>query len=90
MPDNCHTILVTNPSAAVVGLVGRGTAPVPLVAGVNAQRVPPGSTVTLSMGPIRDRGPIDEAQAAGSGIIFDATAALTLEVTFVNLIGGPG
>lgn len=90
VPDNCYSILITNPSTTVVGLVGIGAPPTSLTAGVNAQRVPPSSTVTLGVGTRFRRGIIDQTQVAGSGLIFDASAALTLEVTYLNLMGSPG
>ena len=66
--DNTHTILVTNPSATIVGLIGQATAPAPLTAGLNAQRVAPGSTVTLGIGTISDRGAITAGLMAASNI----------------------
>ena len=81
--DNTHTILVTNPSATIVGLIGQATAPAPLTAGLNAQRVAPGSTVTLGIGTISDRGAITDMVADSIG------GAVTLEVTYENKIGGP-
>ena len=90
MPDNCHTILVTNPSTTIVGLVGLVAPPAALTAGLNAQRVPPSSTVTLAVGTMKDRGPIDQAQLAARGLAFDSIGgALTMECTFLNRLGGP-
>ena len=81
-PDNCHTVLVTNPSTTVVGLVGLATAPAALTAGVNAQRVPPGTTITLGLGTSRARGLIATLVADSIG------GAVTLEFTYENRIGG--
>lgn len=91
VPDNCHTILVTNPDVAKVGLVGVATAPAALTAGINAQRVPPGTTLTLSVGPIQIRGPLNEAALAGSGLVYDFIGAggLTLEITYVCSLNTP-
>lgn len=90
VPDNCYTILVTNPDTVKVGLVGVGTAPAALTAGINAQRVPPGATLTLSVGPIMLRGPMDPAQLLGSGLIFDSIGgALTLEIAYLSQMGTP-
>jgi hypothetical protein len=92
VPDNCHTILVTNPSTTIVLLVGMGVAPAALTAGVNAQRVPPGATLTLGVG-IRGsmRGAMDESTDSGSGLIFDSIGgAVTGEITYENIVGGGG
>lgn len=92
VPDNCHTILVTNPSTTVVLLVGVGTAPAALTAGINAQRVPPGATLTLAVG-IRGnmRGAMDESVLTGTGLVYDSIGgAVTGEITYENIIGGGG
>lgn len=90
VPDNCHTILVTNPSATIVVLAGIAVPPAALTAGVNAQRVAPGATVTLGMGSMSAgvRGPMDQAQVAGSGLAFDSIGgAVTPEVTYLSHLG---
>ena len=87
VPENCHTILVTNPDAAAIGLVGIGTAPVALVAGVNAQRIPPGTTLTLGLGTLSMRGFMNAATLVGSGLVFDADVAVGLEVTYLCTLG---
>lgn len=90
VPDNCYTVLVTNPSTTATGLVGIGTPGTALVAGTNAQRVPSGSTLTLGIGTRQRRGTMDEAVLANSGLIYDASAAITLEITYLSLVGDPG
>jgi hypothetical protein len=90
VPDNCYTVLVTNPSTTVVGLVGIGTAPTALTAGINAQRVPPGATLTLGIGTAQRRGFMNQATVAGSGLIYDSIGgAVTLEITYLSQIGSP-
>lgn len=90
VPDNCYTIMVTNPSTTVVGLVGIGTAPAPLTAGINAQRIPPSTTLTLGIGTAQRRGFMNQATVAGGGLIFDSIGgAVTLEVTYLDQIGTP-
>lgn len=91
VPDNCTTILVTNPNAAaIVGLVGIATAPAALTAGVNAQRIPPGTTLTLSIGTIANRGSMDPAAVTGGGLVYDSIGgAVTLEITYICQIGSP-
>ncbi len=90
VPDNCHTVLITNHSATLVGVVARGTAGGALVPGTSGQRIPPSTTLTLALGTRAVRGILDQAAQAGSGLIFDAVGgALTLEVTYLNQIGAP-
>lgn len=85
VPDNCHTVLITNPSAAaVVGWVGQGAPGGALGAGT-AQRIPAGTTLSLAIGLSSDRGLFDPA--ASRGLIFDASGALTLEVTYLCTFG---
>ena len=80
-PDNCHTILVTNPSSTLTVLVGFATAPAALTAGSNAQRVGPGLTLTLALGTSAVRGFI-------ANLVCDAIGgAVTPEVTYLNRLG---
>lgn len=90
VPDNCDVVWVTNPSSTLTGLVGVGTAPAALTAGQNAQRVAPGVTVAMPIGRLGDRGYMNEATTAGSGLIYDSIGgALTLEITYYCRIGSP-
>lgn len=89
VPDNCHTILITNPSATLTLLVGIG---VPVVAaltpGTTAQRIGPGQTLTLAVGTLPLRGFIDPVLLAASGLRFDSIGgALTGEITYLNQMG---
>lgn len=84
IPENCHTILITNSSAANTGLVGIATAPASLTAGVNAQIVQAGSTLTLAIGTASTRGFM---LAAGSSFVYDASAAMTLTITYLCALG---
>lgn len=89
VPDNCHTVMVTNPdtTGALTGLVGIGTAGGALTAGTTAQRIPSGTTRVLELGPVGNRAIMDQAQVAGSGLIFDSIGgALTLEITYLNTL----
>jgi len=84
-PDNCHTIIVQNPSKLVDGYVSAlVAAPAPLTPGINATRVPAGGSATLAPGPLKNRGPLTLScdQAAG--------APVALEFTYINLIGSEG
>jgi hypothetical protein len=80
-PDNCHTVLITNPSSTVTVLVGKVTPPEALVPGVNAQRVPPGFTLTLAWGAVPSRNPITNYAADAIG------GAVTPEFTFISQLG---
>lgn len=88
VPDNCHTILVTNGDTSKIGYIGTGTPGGALTPGINAQRVPPGVTVPLPLGTAALRGFLDSASLAASSPIYDASAALTLEITYLNQLGG--
>jgi hypothetical protein len=89
VPDNCKSIVILNTSAAVAGLVGiaspgAGT----LVEGPTGTRIPAGSSITLNVGTSESRGIMDEAQVAGSGLVFATLgAAITFDVTYVNALG---
>ena len=90
IPDNCYRIRVTNPDGANDGLVGVGTAPAALTAGINSTRIAAGTFEDFDLGTIGDRGPMDQATLNGSGFIYDAIGgAITLEVTYFNKIGSP-
>ena len=80
-PDNCWQIQVTNPSSTADGLIGQATAPAPLTAGVNASRIPAGTTRVFSIGTIQDRGTVTNLVADSIG------GAVALEITYVNAIG---
>lgn len=87
VPDNCHTVLVTNTSTLSDAYVGTGVAGAALTAGIGAALIPAGATLTLGIGPRAVRGSMDQAEQAGSGLIFDGAAALTLVVTYLNQLG---
>lgn len=91
VPDNCHTILVFNTALALTGLIGRAIPPAALVAGTNAIRIPPLTMFTLAVQTFFYRGPIDQAQLAGSGLAFDAIGgAITFDVQYLCTLGRVG
>ena len=89
VPDNCTEIWVTNPDGANSGVVGFATPGGTLTPGIGGQRVRPASTIIMAVGAQRKRGSMDEAAVAGSGLAGDAIGgAITLEVTYISVIGG--
>lgn len=80
-PDNCWQIQIYNPSTTVDGLIGVATAPAALTAGSNASRIPAGASRTFTIGTIQDRGAITSLVADSIG------GAVTLEVTYITMIG---
>ena len=88
IPDNCHTVVVLNPSAADSVLVGEAAAGTLLVAGTNAMSIPPGASLSLAIGTLSQRGPMDPVVAPGKGLIYGTTgAALTAQVLYLNAFG---
>ena len=80
VPDNCHTVLVYNPSTTVTVLVGIATAPAPLTAGTNATPVPPGAQITLGVGAFSARGTLD--------LVFDSVGgAVSPVLTYLTQFG---
>jgi hypothetical protein len=85
VPDNCHTVIVYNPSGATPGLVGRNASGTPLVAGVNAVSIPAGASLTLALGTIAQRGTMDPAVFGGSGLVYGTTGAVALPLQIAYL-----
>lgn len=90
VPDNCHTIIVVNPSLLLTLLVGIAVPGGALTRGVNCISISPLASITLSVQTFRFRFAMDQAQVAGSGLAFDAVGgAITGEVAYVNTLGSP-
>lgn len=89
IPDNCRTVRVTNPSALDFALVGIAAIGTPLVEGVNAQRIPPGTFLDFDIGTISQRGGLDPGAGHGElGFVYDSdTNPIDVEVTYFNVIG---
>lgn len=90
VPDNCHTILVSNPSDATNdGVVGQGSPGGALVPGDSGRRVEPGMTVVLALGTTANRGVMNQDVRAGSGLVYDGVGgSVTLEISYVSVVGG--
>lgn len=86
VPDNCHTILITNPDLVNAAFVTVGT-PGGALTAATAKRIPAGLELSLPLGDRYLRGIMDQGTVAGSGLIGDAAAAMVLEVTYLNYIG---
>jgi hypothetical protein len=83
VPENCHTIIVLNTSA-VDALYSQSAPGGPLTEGIDAARIPAGSSLTLDIGEVVMRGVIDEGTLAGSGLIFDGIGgAVVLNLTYL-------
>lgn len=91
VPDNCHTVIVTNKSLTLFGLVGVAVPGVALVDGTNATSLLPGASITLAVQTLRHRGFLDQAAVAGSGLAFDAVGGgIVYSVVYINELGGAG
>jgi hypothetical protein len=89
VPDNCHTVRVHNPSGTNAILVGIGVPGVALVAGTNAEICVAGGDIYLPIGTYSgaetSRGPMDQAQVAGSGLVYDCGAVIAgISITYYN------
>jgi hypothetical protein len=92
VPDNCHTILVYNPDSTTDAFVAIGAPGGAALTGTSAKRILPRSEVAFALGPITQRGIMDQSRIAGSGLIGDTlvVAGVILEVTYVNTVGVVG
>lgn len=89
VPANCTAVTLYNSgtAAALVGIETPGTA---LTAGVNAAIIPAnGGTITLPIGPISERGDMDNATNPGKGFVYDSAGVggLTVYIIYKNLPG---
>lgn len=87
VPDNCVALVIYNASTTETLYHGIGSPGGALTPGVDAQPVPPGGSLTLTLGDVGDRGIMDEAESAGSGLVFDATGAMTAYIEYQNRLG---
>lgn len=88
VPDNCHTIIIRNTHATLLGLVGIAAPPAALTEGTNAAGLPAGLGLTWDVGLLRERGVLDQAATAGSGLAFDAVGgAVTFGITYLCSVG---
>ncbi len=89
VPDNCIEILITNVStsdAILFGLAAAGGAGV-LTERVNSNRIPAGSSLTLSLGALGDR----QALTGNFKLVFqDTGAAADVDVTYICRLAAAG
>ena len=88
VPDNCHTVVVYNPTATDA-FVGRAAVGAALVEGTNATRLPSKSSITLAVGTLSQRGPMDEAVLVGSGLVYSSSivGATAVDITYLCALG---
>jgi hypothetical protein len=89
IPDNCVAVTLLNTSSTIPALFGIASAGAgTLTEGTNACRIPPGGSLTIPMGAITQRGPMDESQLAGSGLVYDGIGgAVTVDIIYQNAMG---
>lgn len=88
IPDNCTQIVIYNrgANAALYGIAAPGVGT--LAEGTNAARIPTNAALTLVIGGLADRGTMNQATVAGSGLVYDAVGgATTLDITYVCALG---
>lgn len=82
IPDNCHTVIVVNQTAAIGYVAWCDVAASFLVA--TAVPIPAGASVSLAVGP-RSKRPQTGVGATADSLFFDASAnATVLNVVYVN------
>lgn len=90
VPDNCHAYVLRN-TGANPALCGTGVPGVALTGGVDAITLAAGGSLSIPLGDISVRGPMDQSQLAGSGLIFDATGGgTTVEILYMCTVGASG
>ena len=89
-PSNCWAVVILNVAGAGDALVGIASPGVgTLTEGVNATRIPDGASLTLPLGTESVRGPMDESEVAGSGLVYTGVVGVTptLDITYLNQLG---
>jgi hypothetical protein len=87
IPDNCIAVAILNISATQDALVGIAAPGAALVEGTNAARILAGTSLTLPLGALGSRGVMDESQLTASGLVYDGTGALTVDIIYQNALG---
>jgi hypothetical protein len=92
IPDNCISVALLNTSTTETALFGIGTPGGAAVAGTNCAPLLPGGAITLPIGGIAQRGPMDEGALTGSGICYAVTGAVaaTVAIVYLNALNGAG
>lgn len=91
IPDNCKSILVLNRGGndALVGQLAAGPGAA-LIEGVSGFRIPAtNGSITIPVGTISQRGTMDNAVSAGSGLLYDGLVApTTLDIMYLCVTSG--
>jgi hypothetical protein len=87
IPDNCHTVILLNTSGANPVLFGQAVAGAALVEGTTGTRLPAGSSISLAMGTIKQRGEMSGA-VGFPGIVYTAIGgAVNVDITYICGLG---
>jgi len=88
IPDNCHTVVLYNPTATDA-FVGRAAVGAVLAEGTNATRLPSKSSLTLAIGTLAQRGVMDEVLLSGSGLVYSSSivGATSVDITYLCSLG---
>jgi len=88
IPDNCHTVVLFNPTATDA-FIGRAAVGAVLVEGSNATRLPGTSSLTLAIGTLAQRGVMDEGILSGSGLVYSSSiiGAASVDITYLCSLG---
>jgi len=83
VPENCHTIILLNTSGANPVLFGQAPSGLALVEGTTGTRLPAGSSISLAIGTVKQRGFMDDT-VTGPGIVFTAIGgAVNVDITYL-------
>lgn len=88
IPDNCKEVVILNrgPVDGLFGVAAPGAGA--LIEGTNAARLPSLSSITLGIGTITERGAMDQAVVAASGIVYDGIGGTPVfDVTYISVRG---
>jgi len=85
VPDNCHTIIVVNPIGNADLLMAQAAPGTVLAQPGNATRIPTGTSLTLEVGTISERGVLAYDAVAGTTGFVYASAAGGVTVTLMYL-----
>lgn len=88
IPDNCHTVVLFNPTATDA-FIGRAAVGAVLAEGANATRLPGTSSLTLAIGTLAQRGVMDEVLLSGSGLVYSSSimGATSVDITYLCSLG---
>ena len=89
VPDNCHTIIVVNPTGNADVLMAQEAPGTVLTQPGNATRVPGGTSLTLEVGTISDRGTLSYSVPLGTtGFVYASGAGgVTCTIMYLCTFG---